>query len=314
MMCKAQGRRLGMAQEGRRQSARFRGVTPLVGFRGGFTLIELLVVIAIIAILAAILFPVFSQAREKARQAQCLSNSRNIAFASAQYTQDYDEKFPKHETPCGADGNWAWTWANPDWYMKLDPYLRNWQVYDCPSLSRNWTWKSSCFLTWETPPWTPKIVDYGFSEAIFGQPDQFHLSQIRRPANAVIGGESTNTYFNPWAQTREGIQVRWAFARGWQNLVEIQCGCPATILQYDRVERLTPHLGGTQGFFADGHAKWVHWSRTRTARIGGPYDVICPDIRGAPIVWVRWGRNIYPIFGNFSSSQIPGCDPKAPPP
>ncbi len=65
----------------------------------GFTLIELLVVIAIIAILAAILFPVFSQARDKARQAQCLSNSRNISMALYQYTQDYDEKFPKHETP-----------------------------------------------------------------------------------------------------------------------------------------------------------------------------------------------------------------------
>ncbi|MCX7642952.1 MAG: prepilin-type N-terminal cleavage/methylation domain-containing protein, partial [Armatimonadetes bacterium] len=66
--------------------------------RKGFTLIELLVVIAIIAILAAILFPVFSQARAKAYQSACLSNIRNVAMGSAMYCQDYDEKFMLHIT------------------------------------------------------------------------------------------------------------------------------------------------------------------------------------------------------------------------
>src|SRR5262249_57602560 len=66
-----------------------------------FTLIELLVVIAIIAILAAILFPVFAQAREKARQATCLSNCKQIGLASNMYVQDYDETFPGHNWPAG---------------------------------------------------------------------------------------------------------------------------------------------------------------------------------------------------------------------
>src|SRR5688572_32605433 len=67
------------------------------GRRAGFTLIELLVVIAIIAILAAILFPVFAQAREKARQAGCMSNCKQLGLASNMYAQDYDEMLPGHD-------------------------------------------------------------------------------------------------------------------------------------------------------------------------------------------------------------------------
>jgi prepilin-type N-terminal cleavage/methylation domain-containing protein len=80
-------------RNGGRCSIFVRGVLSALSLRVGFTLIELLVVIAIIAILAAILFPVFSQAREKARQSTCNSNSRNISMAAAQYVQDYDEQF-----------------------------------------------------------------------------------------------------------------------------------------------------------------------------------------------------------------------------
>ena len=76
--------------------------------RSGFTLIELLVVIAIIAILAAILFPVFAQAREKARQSACLSNTRQIGTALSMYIQDYDEMTPSAKTY----GRW-WTLASP---------------------------------------------------------------------------------------------------------------------------------------------------------------------------------------------------------
>src|ERR1700759_4052115 len=71
----------------------------------GFTLIELLVVIAIIAILAAILFPVFAKVREKARQTACLSNMNQIAKATIQYVQDYDETYYPHRYDCGAVGS-----------------------------------------------------------------------------------------------------------------------------------------------------------------------------------------------------------------
>jgi prepilin-type N-terminal cleavage/methylation domain-containing protein len=92
----------------------------------GFTLIELLVVIAIIAILAAILFPVFSRAREKARQASCLSNLKQIGQAAHQYAQDYDEKWPPVRR--GGFGSPAFNWQ-----QILIPYTKNDQIFRCPS-------------------------------------------------------------------------------------------------------------------------------------------------------------------------------------
>ena len=121
--------------------------------RNAFTLIELLVVIAIIAILAAILFPVFGRARENARKAACQSNLKQIGLGFAQYTQDYDEMMP-HDTaaygPAATSGLFSASATcapspaclspfygsapmNEHWPMRLQPYLKSTQIFQCPS-------------------------------------------------------------------------------------------------------------------------------------------------------------------------------------
>ncbi len=107
--------------------------------RRGFTLIELLVVIAIIAILAAILFPVFARAREKARQTSCLSNLKEIELAAHMYKQDYDERnvYDRMSTtnPATPNGPYVSPYCGTNyWYVDiLEPYIKNRQIWMCPS-------------------------------------------------------------------------------------------------------------------------------------------------------------------------------------
>ena len=111
--------------------------------RRGFTLIELLVVIAIIAILAAILFPVFAQAREKARQTACVSNLRQIGLAFGMYTEDYDERLPdrrdlKVSLPTGFHPWSTWPLTDPrgGWAeIVMEPYVKNPDIWSCPSVA-----------------------------------------------------------------------------------------------------------------------------------------------------------------------------------
>ncbi|HEV2471912.1 MAG TPA: DUF1559 domain-containing protein [Chthonomonadales bacterium] len=120
------------------------------GNASGFTLIELLVVIAIIAILAAILFPVFAQAREKARAITCISNLKQIGLGCSMYIQDYDETYPLGYTWLSTDGN---SWGGTMWTISLGPYIQKYgttntefingqapgvaNIYVCPSISFN---------------------------------------------------------------------------------------------------------------------------------------------------------------------------------
>ncbi|MFA0739463.1 MAG: hypothetical protein LKKZDAJK_002585 [Candidatus Fervidibacter sp.] len=150
-------------------------MSPLAGRGHGFTLIELLVVIAIIAILAAILFPVFSQAREKARAASCLSNGRNIGMASSMYVQDYDEVIwawvtfapgnPRSGPNCPADPENCRT-NIVVWTQMFQPYLRNKQVLYCPSFNEQVLVQNASHPNCDGPdilPWFPAFYYYSSS-------------------------------------------------------------------------------------------------------------------------------------------------------
>src|SRR5437870_12871158 len=105
--------------------------------RSGFTLIELLVVIAIIAILAAILFPVFAQARNAARKATCISNLKQLALSQLMYIQDYDENFSCWDGGVNPTSN---AWNLPEgtgwWMNQTIPYIKNFGIHTCPNDTR----------------------------------------------------------------------------------------------------------------------------------------------------------------------------------
>lgn len=106
-----------------------------------FTLIELLVVIAIIAILAAILFPVFAQAREKARQTSCISNEKQMGLGIQMYAQDFDEMFPLAHRFDAMD-NWTNLWST-SWAITTQPYAKSYDIFRCPDDSNH-----NCAASW----------------------------------------------------------------------------------------------------------------------------------------------------------------------
>ncbi|HZT43620.1 MAG TPA: DUF1559 domain-containing protein [Chthonomonadaceae bacterium] len=153
--------------------------------RQAFTLIELLVVIAIIAILAAILFPVFAQAREKARSISCLSNWKQLDTAVQMYVQDYDESFPYWNWTLNADGSggsFMCSGLNSGptggcghfesfWVNAIYPYVKNGQIFYCPDEKNTWTLRglfSTVGWSAENPPVgiDPSLLDYKISVGI----------------------------------------------------------------------------------------------------------------------------------------------------
>ncbi|MBM3473900.1 MAG: DUF1559 domain-containing protein [Armatimonadetes bacterium] len=153
--------------------------------RLGFTLIELLVVIAIIAILAAILFPVFAKAREKARETSCTSNVKQLALGFLMYAADYDQKFPGQtlarypggptgypQDACCVERNIAW--------MVIMPYLKNNQILRCPSED------DTAFTRPATPYGPGGPIHYKFKHAVCARGDGVKDSQFAWPAQQTM--------------------------------------------------------------------------------------------------------------------------------
>jgi prepilin-type N-terminal cleavage/methylation domain-containing protein/prepilin-type processing-associated H-X9-DG protein len=228
-----------------------------------FTLIELLVVIAIIAILAAILFPVFARARENARRASCVSNMKQIGLGILQYTQDYDERYPKPLSGDWGNGsgvagfqlqtdksmpgaifqstdNKGDAYNNPNAYVKtwmdfVYPYVKSTQIFICPSQNQG-----------------PR-ANYGYSSAIGGvyRPEfsggssrqiPMSLAELPSPSQAVMVLDYVS-YYSTWAIKSQFMAYVDASDENSRRLV-------------------SPHLEGTSVCFADGHAKW--YSRTNS--------------------------------------------------
>jgi prepilin-type N-terminal cleavage/methylation domain-containing protein/prepilin-type processing-associated H-X9-DG protein len=173
--------------------------------RSGFTLIELLVVIAIIAILAAILFPVFAQAREKARQAACMSNLRQVGLAMMQYVEDYDETlFPWLENdPNGVrmwDGYTDFSHGIPPLYVAADgflqPYMKNTQIEDCPTAAGLLPF--SINLANGIPVWTAYGTNMDLMPNSNGVFVGLSIAQIQASTDTVFLADTATFDYNPF--------------------------------------------------------------------------------------------------------------------
>jgi prepilin-type N-terminal cleavage/methylation domain-containing protein/prepilin-type processing-associated H-X9-DG protein len=227
--------------------------------RRGFTLIELLVVIAIIAILAAILFPVFAQAREKARATSCLSNCKQIGLALQMYAQDYDETLPN------AGPNWPGNGTNPIfkagygwamWAILMDPYIKSRKVWVCPSGPTT----GSGFLV--GPKTDPIAVNLGYNEYLFWQPGgnwsnlaalagcKAGVSGVAAIADSALGG-----IFHDWGNHDQPKPIPGENPKFGMHRIKCSNGYPPGQCLYRHMG------GGANVVFADDHAHFIPGGR-----------------------------------------------------
>ncbi len=215
----------------------------------GFTLIELLVVIAIIAILAAILFPVFAKAREKARQTSCLSNIKQVNIAIMQYCQDYNEVLPTN-----------WLPATGLWYAgTIQPYMKSRQAMACPSFSP--------FCCGNVPlqcpnHWMTYGISYGLNDGIcMVSSFSYALGKIETPAATILIADALSDV-------------------GGANYGSHLIGCPTNYWGAAHYGVEFRHSEGANFGFADGHAKWMKQGQVapNTALAGNDPDYSLWDI------------------------------------
>ena len=222
-----------------------------------FTLIELLVVIAIIAILAAILFPVFAQARESARQTSCLSNGKQIGLAALMYAQDYDEKWVivgGENSNTLLDGKKSNGEPFNGWSLLLQPYTKNRQMFRCPSMPTVFSGSGGCanfngqqmtnsysynwFLGSDASYGSPGDGDYGTSpDGSVNWTTPRSLAEINKPSNVIafLHSNSVPPYGSTWGCTYVTIET------------------PDFI---NKIRMRVVHKDGDNFTFADGHSKW----------------------------------------------------------
>jgi prepilin-type N-terminal cleavage/methylation domain-containing protein/prepilin-type processing-associated H-X9-DG protein len=210
--------------------------------RGGFTLIELLVVVAIIGILAAMLFPAFARARENARRTSCLSNLKQIGLAFMQYTQDYDEAYPLTSFPS----------TNISWTVSAQPYIKNLQLYRCPS---------DTGARWDSPVAPPTsnyyTTSYIMSAWIAGTQKYARLTSMQSPASVIIMADANTDqtqrdHFHPFYWVHDPDIAFSGFMHGitWDGAAN-----------ETRELALRRHLESFNAMYADGHVKATRWSQ-----------------------------------------------------
>ncbi|MDW8107934.1 MAG: DUF1559 domain-containing protein, partial [Armatimonadota bacterium] len=225
--------------------------------RRGFTLIELLVVIAIIAILAAILFPVFSRARDSARKTQCLSNMRQLGLAIAAYTNDYDEYFPE----LASGGCWGRaTQANSLWTRQIYPYVKNKGVYLCPTALTPTGDSGRAGMRFDASVPVPEDPEANPRGVCAHLPDaqRWHIDRRLQP----IG---MNKFFAPYWQCRRnqdpGCQAYWDPCSEL-GLANCDAACASQYINHARIREAAKMVVLTDGVITcdGGGGYWINVS------------------------------------------------------
>ena len=255
--------------------------------RIGFTLIELLVVIAIIAILAAILFPVFAQAREKARQISCVSNQKQIGTAMLMYKQDYDEQFlpPQIGVPGNDKTNDVWTWDR-----LVQPYAKNVGIVTCPSdiyTNEARTYLGVVKRSYTMPGYLGWCWFCGASECrgtLGGIPDfgcHFSVSdaKVQYPVLTVMLFERDNCY------DANGAWWNWCSVGDGTNEFAYRHNQMGNVLYADghvKNSRGDPRNPNPSARYAilRGHRCWHHINNDQGARFSGNWHDILPYHQG----------------------------------
>jgi prepilin-type N-terminal cleavage/methylation domain-containing protein/prepilin-type processing-associated H-X9-DG protein len=216
-----------------------------------FTLIELLVVIAIIAILAAILFPVFAQAREKARATSCLSNMKQMGLACMMYAQDYDGGY----VPRYIDHGPPWA-SRTDWYHLIPPYVKSAGVFQCPSAGQNATrvidgqtvpvgYAMSCDYNWGWKGYSYQGSQSCLFEANVAAPAETIFITEVPACRSVPTGTLCRAAGHRVCQPKSLDPKHYSGTPGWTWHSDMESDGAAM-----------RHTGGANYIFFDGHAKW----------------------------------------------------------